>query len=388
MDDLKLGIIGAGGRGKLAKWAHRPGRGSRLVALCDTDAEALAERKAAYGAELPPGSDDIFVTADYRELLARELDAVFVCTPDFLHEEHAVAALEAGVYVYLEKPMAITIAGCDRILAASRGGGGRGRLMVGHNMRHMNIIRKMKALIDADEVGEVQGVWCRHFISYGGDAYFRDWHADRTKSTGLLLQKGAHDLDLIHWFAGAYTKRVSAFGRLGVYDRPSRLEAGEPGDTKWHKEHWPPLEQKGFHPTIDVEDQSVVNLELENGILATYQQCHFSPDACRNYTVLGTKGRLENFGDRPDSPIMVWNRRTDNYNLIGDRVFRGEAVQSASGHGGADEIIVQDFLDFVRGGEPAGAPPEAARMAVAAGCSATESLREGGVPVEVPGISA
>ncbi len=59
------------------------------------------------------------MTDDYRVLLAREdIEAVFVCSPDFLHEEHAVAALEAGKDVYLEKPMAITIEGCDRILRA------------------------------------------------------------------------------------------------------------------------------------------------------------------------------------------------------------------------------------------------------------------------------
>ena len=65
--------------------------------------------------------------------------------------------------------------------------------------------------------GEVKAGWCRHFVSYGGDAYFKDWHADRTKSTGLLLQKGAHDIDVLHWLCGGYSKRVSAMGALSVY---------------------------------------------------------------------------------------------------------------------------------------------------------------------------
>ena len=374
MDDLKIGVIGAGGRGKLAKHAHRPGQGSRITALCDTNPEALDERKAAYGG-------DAITTPDYRELLAADLDAVFVCSPDFLHEEHALAALDKGVAVYLEKPMAITIEGCDRILRKAREKGDR--LFVGHNMRHMNIIQKMRELIDNDEIGEVKAVWCRHFISYGGDAYFRDWHADRRCTTGLLLQKGAHDIDLIHYFAGAYTQRVSAFGSLSVYDKLPRRDAGERADASWSKSHWPPLEQQGFHPVMDVEDQNTVILQLANGVLASYLQCHFTPDSCRNYTVIGTRGRLENIGDRPDSPIFVWNRRTDTYNMIGDKVFRGGATGS-SGHGGADELIVSDFLRFARGADTRGAAPEAARMAVAAGCMATRSLREQGTPCDLP----
>ncbi|MFA9477935.1 Gfo/Idh/MocA family protein [Phycisphaerales bacterium AB-hyl4] len=376
MDDLKIGVIAAGGRGRLAKHAHKPGEGSRITAICDIDTEKLAQLKEDYGS-------DVRATTDYREMLEADLDAIFVCSPDFLHEEHALAALDKGVPVYLEKPMAISVESCDRILRKAREHGDR--LFVGHNMRYMNIIRKMKELIDHDEIGEVKAVWCRHFISYGGDAYFRDWHADRRYSTGLLLQKGAHDIDLIHWFAGAYTKRVSAFGRLSVYDQVPRLKPGENTDTRWDKAHWPPRDLQGFHPVVDVEDQNVVNLELANGVLASYLQCHFTPDACRNYTIIGTKGRLENIGDRPDCPIFIWNRRTDTYNMVGDKVFRGEKVGN-TGHGGADGLIVDNFVQFARGGDAVGSSMHDARMAVAAGCMATESLRAGGAPRDVPAL--
>ena len=319
-------------------------------------------------------------------MLTRDLDAIFVCTPDFLHEEHGLAALETGKPVYMEKPLAITIEGCDRLLATAREHGNR--LFVGHNMRHMAPFRKMKELIDAGEIGEVQAVWCRHFISYGGDAYFRDWHSERRYTTGLLLQKGAHDIDVIHWLAGAYTTRVSAFGKLSVYHRLPRRSPDERGDVSFNKTHWPPMEQTGFSPVMDVEDQNIVNMELANGVLASYLQCHFTPDACRNYTVIGTAGRIENMGDGAESPIFVWNRRTDGFQLIGDKVARGEAVPSGVGHGGSDDRIVEDFLRFARGeAEPEGASPVAARMSVATGCMATKSLREGGVPYDVPPLA-
>ncbi|OGV67982.1 MAG: oxidoreductase [Lentisphaerae bacterium RIFOXYC12_FULL_60_16] len=376
MKDLRVGVIGSGGRGGLAVHAHRPGKGSVVAACCDSNPAVLEWNRERYG-------KDVFTTKDYRKLLDQDLDAVFVTTPDFLHEEHALAALTKGLGVYLEKPMAITIKGCDRILAAARRE--RARLFVGHNMRYMTVFIRMKQIIDRGDIGEVKSAWCRHFVSYGGDAYFRDWHSERRYTTGLLLQKGAHDIDMIHWLTGAYSKRVSAFGNLAVYGRCKRRPKSEKGIATFNAAHWPPLKQQGFSPVINVEDQNVMIMELERGILGSYLQCHFTPDSCRNYTIIGTEGRIENVGDGPESPIFLWNRRKDGYEMIGDQVFRGGTV-SASGHGGADEVIVQEFLQYVRKGGKTTATPEAARMAVAAGCQATESLRNGGKPMHVPAL--
>lgn len=375
MDDIRIGVLGSGGRGGLAQQAHQPGAGSRVVACCDINEGVFARMRQWYGAE-------VCVTTSVQELFEQELDAVMICTPDFLHEEHAVAALEAGIPVYLEKPMAITIEGCDRVLATAREKGVK--LFVGHNMRYMTIIRKMKALIDEGAIGEVRAIWCRHFISYGGDAYFRDWHSEQEKSTGMLLQKGAHDIDVMHWLTGCNSMRVAAFGNLSVYNRCARREEAETGRPAFVKTHWPPLAQSGFSPKIDIEDQTTMIMEMENGVLGTYMQCHFTPDACRNYTIIGTEGRIENIGDGPSSPIFLWNRRSDTYSMIGDEVHYGESSAGGS-HGGADPQIVAEFLQYVRGEiDTTTATPEAARMSVAAGCQATRSLRNGGQPYDVP----
>src|SRR5450759_19804 len=164
MKELKIGVIGVGGRGALADHAHKPGEGVKIVAGADISDKFLTDFKEKYGPET-------FITKDYRQLLVRpEIGAVFVTSPDFLHEEHAIAALEAGKAVYLEKPMAITIEGCDRILKTAFRK--KVKLYLGHNMRHMTFVLKMKELIDKGAIGEVKSGWCRHFVSYGGDAYF------------------------------------------------------------------------------------------------------------------------------------------------------------------------------------------------------------------------
>lgn len=374
MEDLKIGVIGTGGRGSVARHAHNPGEGSRIVACCDTEESALAKGREDYGA-------DIYTTSDYRDLLNQDLDAVFVTTPDYLHEEHALAALNAGHAVYLEKPMAITIDGCDRILGLAHEK--QLRLYLGHNMRHMAFVLKMKQLIDDGIIGEVKTAWCRHFVGNGGDFYFKDWHADRRLSTGLLLQKAAHDIDVLHWLCGSYTKRVNAMGALSLYGQiEDRHDPEERGDASVNKDHWPPLTQKQLNPVVDVEDISMIQMEMHNGVLASYQQCHFTPDYWRNYTIIGTDGRIENFGNGGDGThIKLWNRRT-SWNPEGDETLEMDVEKGS--HGGADPKIVSEFVRFVREGGAINTSPVAARYSVATGCQATESLRSGGIPLDVP----
>lgn len=381
--ELLIGQIGAGGRGEiLGKLAHRPGRGSRVVACCDRSESTLERCRADFGR-------DLFTTGRYEELLAQDIDAVIIATPDFLHEEHAVAALERGLAVYLEKPMALTVAGCDRILAAARKH--KARLYVGHNMRHMAFVRKMKALIDDGAIGEVKACWCRHFVGHGGDFYFRDWHAERRHTTGLLLQKAAHDIDVIHWLCGGYSRLVNALGGLTLYgDLPGRQPAsGTPRKVtpaEMHLDLFPPTKARGLNHRIDVEDLSTMQMRLSNGVYATYAQCHYTPDYWRNYTVIGSEGRMENFGNgEPGTVVRLWNRRA-NYNAKGDATYRIPVGKGT--HGGADPLIMAEFVRYARDGGRADISPVAARESVAAGCIATESLRHGGVPLKVPAPAA
>ena len=372
---LKIGAIGTGGRGTHAWQAHHPEQGVVMAAGADIDAEANKTFKEKF--------PDAQVFTDYRDLLKlKEIDAVFISTPDFMHEEMAVAALKAGKAVYLEKPMAITIEGCDRILKTAMQTGSK--LFVGHNMRHFPVILKMKEVIDSGMIGEVQCGWCRHFIGYGGDAYFRDWHSEQRYSTGLLLQKGAHDIDVMHWLMGSYTKSVVGMGMLSVYNRCARRSPETKGCAKWDSAQYPPLTQTGFSPIIDVEDHNMVMMQLENGAQATYMQCHYAPDAERNYTFIGTEGRVENIGDHGNCEVHVWTRRGPRNEP--DIVFHIKPPLTNSSHGGADAPIVQNFLDFVRFGAKTNTSPIAARMSVATGVLGHYSMRHGNNRQDIPAL--
>lgn len=375
MTDARIGVLGYGLRSGLAPLAHRPDQGSRVVAVCDIDERGRREAAAALG-------HDVTLLTDLDDLLAQDLDAVLVLTPDHLHAEHAVRFLEAGVATFLEKPMATTIEDADRILETAFRTGTR--LYVGHNMRHMPVIAAMRDAIRAGRIGEVKAVWCRHFVSAGGDFYFKDWHADRRNTTGMLLQKGAHDIDVIHWLAGGHTTRVSAVGSLSVYgDITDRRDNSDRRMWDWYStDNWPPTAQTEMAPILDIEDISMANMVLDNGVLASYQQCHFTPDYWRNYTVIGTEGRIENFGDSEDAVIKLWNRRSDDYEAEGDEIV---AIREAEGgHGGADPLLIQEFIRFALHGGMTETSPVAARAAVAAGVAATTSLRGGGGAIDVP----
>lgn len=376
--ELRLGVIAAGPRGiYLARTAHQPETAVRVAAAADPNPEALQALDDALQTSVER------YTSAAAMLDAGELDAVIVASPDFLHEEHAVAALERGVGVYLEKPMATTVAACDRVLAAAARN--RAKLYVGHNMRHMPLVLKMRELIQRGAIGRVTACWARHFVSRGGDAYFKDWHSERRNVTGLLVHKASHDIDVIHWLCGGYAKRVHAVGGLTVYgEEGTRRNKDQPVDDTVRMEHWPPANQTGLSPTIDVEDLNMMQMELDNGAFASYSECHYTPDNWRNFMVIGTAGRMENFGDKPGGTVIrVWNQRSNDY-VQADEEYRVHAVQAA--HGGADPNIVAEFIRYIRDGGDTLTSPIAARQAVAAGHLASESMRDGGAPKEVPPV--
>lgn len=350
---------------------------AEMSAVCDRN-PAMLER---YREEHPDSR--AYLCSDWKELLANpDVDAVCIMVRDQYHEEIAVAALEAGKAVYLEKPMALSVERCDRILETAWRTGSK--LFIGHNMRYVPSILKMKEIIDSGLIGEIQSVWVRHFINYGS-CYFRHWCARRETCNGLLLQKGAHDIDVIHWLAGGYTTRVVGMGRLSVYNRTTgRLAPGEAPDRKisWDPGCWPPLELKGLDPDLNVEDHNMMLMQLDNGVQASYEQCMYTPDAERNYTFIGTRGRVENIGDFGDCRIHVWTRRGSRSEP--DIIYHLKATDE--GHGGSDPEIVNAFFDFVRTGKNPVVSPVAARNAVAAGAMAHYSMRHGNIPMDIPPV--
>ena len=199
-------------------------------------------------------------------------------------------------------------------------------------------------------------------------------------------------IDIIHWLADSRTVRVQGMGALSVYGNLPRRAPGEeklPGLTiadVWTKGHWPPEKMRDYYPNVNNEDINMINMQLANGVQACYLQCHFTPDVCRNYTVIGTRGRMENYGDcDKGATIQVWTHRTDAFHLEGDMTWRmadpGDQI-----HGGADPQIVRGFVEALRGASKPASTPQGARYAVATGVLGAQSIRNGGMPCDVPAL--
>ncbi len=364
MKKILFGIIGLGGRGGVFQDNnHLPEEGFEITAGADINPEA----REAFRKRFPQAK----CFDDYRELLkCDDLDAVFIITPDDLHVEMACAALEAKKHVYLEKPLAITADGCEAILRAAMKN--ERKLYIGHNMRCFQVIRKMKEIIDSGLIGEVQLAWERHFINYGGDAYFHDWHSEQKHTTGLLLQKGAHDIDILHFLMNSYTTKVVGMGMLSVYDKCERRPPDTPGCAVWDNKNYPPENVKDFSPVIDVEDSNMILMQLANGKQCAYMQCHYTPDSDRNFTFIGTRGRIENHGTGDNAQIHIWTNRCGG-NSVADEIITLRGIPGT--HSGADPAIMKNFREYIRDDAAPFTNPVEAMRSVLVGIAAHEAMR-------------
>ena len=207
MSKLGLGLIGCGRMGRaLAAVIREHVPDAPMVAGCDPFPGSREEFTRELGAP---------ATNSLEELLAREdIGAVLVASPNDLHCSQTVAAAEAGKHVFCEKPMALSVADCDRMIAAC--GAAKAKLMVGHNTRLQPLCRRLREVAESGELGEpLYG-----YANYLFDGFKRRdsgaWHLDRRHSGGVLFHMGIHQIDLFHAIFGP-TRRVQyAGGRYGT----------------------------------------------------------------------------------------------------------------------------------------------------------------------------
>jgi predicted dehydrogenase len=158
--------------------------------------------------------------ADYRDLLARgDIDAVSVATPPTTHREIVEAAAAHGIHVICEKPLATTLADCDAMLEACRAGSVT--LAVYHNYLYLQATRKLRELIAAGAVGDVQGtriagLTLRPWV--GNAAYRPGWRFSVDQGGGgVLMDVGPHALYLTELLHGS---RIEAVSASMLYDAP------------------------------------------------------------------------------------------------------------------------------------------------------------------------
>ena len=190
-DDVRIGLLGTGA---IAQVVHLPIltqlTGVRVEAVCDADRSKAAAIASRFGIPRVYRRDEEVFGAD-------DLDAVVVCTPSHMHEEQAIAALESGKHVLVEKPLALDADGAARVVAAAERAGRT--LMVAMNTRYRPDVLALKPFVQGGELGSVflvKSAWMNRKVRTVRPTWR---HRRATAGGGALMDLGVQVLDLCLW---------------------------------------------------------------------------------------------------------------------------------------------------------------------------------------------
>jgi len=188
--NFKVGIIGYGGMGKIRHQAIDEVGGAEVIAISDP----------TIGADYKT-----IPNLTHEEIIQHaEIDAIIVCTPNFLNKELTIRSLNAGKNVFCEKPPCFTGKEMEEIIEAEKRSGKK--LMYGFNHRHHDSIIRMKEIIDSKNFGRILWMRGRYGKSVTED-YFHEWRAKKELAGGgILIDQGIHMLDLFLYLGGDFDR--------------------------------------------------------------------------------------------------------------------------------------------------------------------------------------
>jgi phthalate 4,5-cis-dihydrodiol dehydrogenase len=177
----------------------------KIAAAADLDHEALEKFQHAFQAETHLSVEELCKSPN--------IDAIYIATPTHLHTEHALMALERRKHVVLEKPMTLTLADADAIIAAAERRGVQ--LVVGHSHSFEPPIRKIREIVRSGEVGRLRMLHNWYFT----DWLYRPRHAEELDTQlggGVTFRQGSHQFDILRLIGGGVVRSVRAM--TGVWD--------------------------------------------------------------------------------------------------------------------------------------------------------------------------
>ncbi len=271
MKTINVGVIGTGG---IASNQHMPALEKqpdvKILAVCDVNEEAAKRAAERFNVN--------HIFTDYKKLLEMaEIDAVHVCTPNFLHMPPTVDALNAGKHVMVEKPIARNaIEGAEMVAAAKKN---KKKLMVAQNMRFDGGSQTLKRIIDAGELGEIYFARV-HALRRRGIPSWGVFIDKEKQGGGPLIDIGVHILDLTLYLMG-HPKPITCSGQAFT----------KIGNTPGHVGVWGPWDYEHY----TVEDYAAGFVRLDNGaslVIESSFAANIGEDRF-NSALLGTKGGAE-----------------------------------------------------------------------------------------------
>ncbi len=386
---VKFGIVGVGSRGLQAFSTMICKRSdAEIAAFCDTN--ALRMKCAAEKLNITPN----FYSTITDMVKNESLDAVVITTPDFYHEECAIEALQNGVNVLIDKPLATSVKGCRNIIAAAEKAGKT--VMLGFNLRHNAVLKKVKKLISENTIGKVFLIENREFYD-GGRTYMARWNRSYEFCGGLWIHKGSHDFDVFQWLLD-FPKpvKVSSFAGINILNEdhiPFELTPGVPTGPTCHEcpykkicpdiydisdelDRWGDEAAKldGYKKDLciytsdkSVHDNGIAMVEYDNGARASHMECFVTPISDRRYTIVGELGQIEaSLTDRIVTLRPRWSKEIVTYQIPNEE----------GGHGGADPNLLDTFIKVITGELANTSTTEHGMMSTAVGEAAELSRRQ------------
>ncbi len=368
-------IIGAGSRGRAyARYAEKFPQSMKVVGVADLN----PNRRRAMAKKHNIPKENQF--GDFHDALARPkfADAVVISTPDNLHYEPCMKAIELGYDVLLEKPVAPTEKECRAILKQAHK---YNRIVaVCHVLRYAPYFVALKEVLDSGAIGDIVNI--QHFepIRYAhmAHSYVRgNWPLSK-KTTPIILAKSCHDLDIVRWLIGKPCETIAAEGSLHLFrpenapkGAPERCTDGCPHEAECpysaidiyerRKQHLGVFDLPRKDPALireklkttnygrcvfrcenDQCDHYVAIMKFQDGVTASFSMDAFTPWGGRRTRIMGTKGFIE--GDM--STFTFYDFRS-SHKSVWDQKVSEVAEYKDAGHGGGDHMLVRDFLRAV-----------------------------------------
>ena len=292
MDKIRLGLVGCGGMGTrhlygLRELAETPFNNVELCALCDIRREN-AEQAAAEAKQLLGVEPEIFTDLEEMARKVPGLDAVDVVTDPSIHHDVVCQALDLGLHVLVEKPMAITVKACRKMVEAAERNGRV--LSVAENYRRDPSARLVRHLLEQGAIGRPYlGLF--HHLRPGKEIFITPWRHLKVRG-GPILDLGVHFVDMIRYQLGDVAEVYGdAWLVEPVREKPGKISS----PYAFYRNRFEAMENE---VPADAEDTSVAVFRMENGVVVNWIVGMGGSGSCSTEQILGTQGSFVGFGTR------------------------------------------------------------------------------------------